>query len=88
MNWQPAIERLNQTVVGRFDSQPLDSERIQFWMDYREPLPPVLVCEDGFIVDGRHRVQAVRNRNEFVWGNTVDRLGEHWVATGNVVRVT
>ena len=87
MNWQPAIDRLNETVTAILDDQERTVERVEAWRRFKQSWPAVLVTQDGWVVDGRHRVVAARLDSRVLWGHIVERSGDDWVATGNIVRV-
>lgn len=86
-HWQPAVERLTGVVEARFAGHPIFEERLNQWRRISD-FPPVLVTAEGWLVDGHHRMTVARERGCEVWGVIVERRGEHWIATGNVARVT
>lgn len=87
MNWQPAFETTEQTIVGVTDDQPIHPERVEQWRQFPSGYPSILVTQTGWVVDGRHRLAAARADDDILWGQIVKHIGKHWVATGNTVRV-
>lgn len=48
-------------------------------------LPPGLATDDGFIVNGNHRMEAARTLGHRLWCNVVEQRNGEWVATGLLI---
>lgn len=86
MNWEPAIHRLNKVVVGVLSAKVINHDRVRQWRQMDE-LPPILVTESGWLVDGNHRLVVARGRGQQIWAQIVENRAGDWIATGNIVRV-
>lgn len=86
MHWQPDFERLMEVIDGVLAGHPIYEERLRQWRRIGV-LPPILVTAGGWLVNGHHRLIVARERGEELWGLIVERNGEDWIATGNLIRV-
>lgn len=91
MNWVTSTFESILQLVGEHGSDRWrhdgSDEVIQVWQDYLEEngsLPPLLVAETGWIVNGHHRFETTAK--EF-WATVVHRQSGKWVTTGRVALV-
>lgn len=90
IHWGPDFDRLECELFAVPAGHPIYDERVTQWRTYLEEhgeLPPVLVMETGWLVNGHHRLLVARECGLSLWGLIVERDGENWVATGSFAKV-
>lgn len=89
-HWQPDFLRSELVVTAIPAGHKIYDERVEDWRKYLEQhgsLPSVLLAENGWMVNGHHRLAVAREKGVRLHGLIVEHDGTKWVATGNLCLV-
>ena len=90
MNWEPDFLRAEATIEAVSANHPIYDKRLNDWRKYYEKykiLPSALLTEDGWMVNGHHRLIVAREKGIRLHGSIVEQDGEKWIVTGNLCLV-
>lgn len=90
-HWQPDFTDEFLAIRALPSDVTIYPERVQDWLcflDSHSELPPVLICANGWVVNGHHRLEAAKIAGVLAWSIIVEFIDGHWVANGNVARVS
>lgn len=89
--WTPDFERIDAVVTATPDPlRPIYPQRLDDWRAFFRQhgrLPPLLVAQGGWLVNGHHRLIVARENGYEPDAEIVLYRHPHWVATGNLIRV-
>lgn len=91
MNWTPDFTNALRTITAQPAGHPIFPQRVEDWREFlcfTGSLPPVLICESGWLVNGHHRLIVAREMNVPLWGVIVEYRSGQWPrVTGNLANV-
>lgn len=89
IHWRTDNEHATELITAK-SPKPHSPDIVACWVEfYRRhgQFPPILMTEDGDIVNGNHRVAAARLLGVRLWASIVVHLDGGWMATGCAVMV-